>query len=343
MGMLKTIFVVDDSDTTLAMVEFALETHYRVITISSAGRMMELLEKIVPDLILLDIEMPNMNGLEALRRLKASVKYASIPVIFLSALNDASTEAYGIELGAVDFVGKPFSAPVLLNRIKLHLGMDEVIRERTARLFNLKSGIVSVMADLVESRDMVTGGHIERTTTYIKILLDVMLDMGLHADEIKGWDLDMVSSSARLHDVGKIAITDTILNKPGKLTPEEFESVKLHTREGERIIDQIVSRTGDEVFLYHAKIFAGYHHEKWNGLGYPHGTKGEETPLQGRIMAIADVYDALISERPYKKAFPPEKAESIIMGDAGTHFDPYIADAFYKVRDQFRDVGAMYG
>jgi len=165
-----------------------------------------------------------------------------------------------------------------------------------------------------------------------------MLVHKVYADELTKMDLDLSISSARLHDVGKITISDTILNKPGKLTDEEYTIMKTHAAEGERIIDQIVSRTGDAEFLHNAKLFAGYHHERWDGKGYPHGLMGNEIPLQGRILAIVDVYDALVSVRPYKKPFTAEEAVNIIMESAGKHLDPIIAEVFYKVRDQFAAV-----
>ena len=348
----KTIFVVDDSDTNLIMAEEALEKQYKVMTLPSAARMFALLEKenITPDLILLDIEMPEMNGLEALKRLKTSGSHADIPVIFLTGLTDASTEAHGIELGAVDFITKPFSEPVLLNRIKNHLNIDELIRERTAQLMErtaqlvrLQNGIVFALADLVENRDRDTGGHIDRTTLYIKILVEAMLARGVYADEIRGWNLDQIASSARLHDLGKIAIPDNILNKPASLTKEEFDAMKAHTSEGERIVEQIVSRTGEAEFLSNAKLSAAYHHERWDGSGYPYGMKGTDIPLLGRIVAIIDVYDALISERPYKKPFTEEEALRIIVDGAGKHFDPSIANVFYGIKDQLAAARAKLG
>jgi putative two-component system response regulator len=343
--MQKTIFVVDDNDTNLSMAKEALKEQYRVMTLPSAAKMFALIEKITPDLILLDIEMPEMDGFDALQRLKNDASQADIPVIFLTSMTDAAVEVRGFQLGVVDFITKPFSAPVLLNRIKTHLHIDELIRERTTKLQqrteqlqHLQNGIVFVLADMVENRDKGTGGHIERTTKYIKILIHIMMARGVYADEIAEIDLDLFVSSARLHDVGKISISDTILNKLGRLTEEEFVIMKTHTTDGERTIDQIVSRTGDEAFLHNAKLFAGYHHERWDGKGYPYGLAGTNIPLQGRIMAFVDVYDALISERPYKKAFTHEEAIDIIMENAGTQFDPLIAEVFYEVRDQFKAV-----
>ena len=333
---MKTIFVVDDSDTNLSMAEAVLEDQYRVMTMPSAAKMFTLLEKVTPDLILLDIEMPGMDGFETIKLLKTDNNWSEIPVMFLTGRNDADVEARGLEMGAVDFVTKPFSAPVLINRIKTHLNIDEIIRERTSQLHKLQNSIVAVLADMVENRDKGTGGHIERTSMYIKILIEEMKDKGVYADEIASWDVDKIISSARMHDLGKISITDVIVNKPGKLTEEEYDVMKSHAMEGERIIDEIISRTGEGDFLRNAKLFAGTHHERWDGKGYPRGLKETEIPLQGRIMAIVDVYDALVSERPYKKAFTNDEAVEIIMQNSGTHFDPAIAKLFYEVKDHIR-------
>jgi putative two-component system response regulator len=336
--MQKTIFVVDDNDTNLAMAEETLEDHYRIMTLPSAAKMFTLLEKVTPDLILLDIEMPEMDGFEALQNLKENSKYADIPVIFLTSMTDASTEVHGFQLGVVDFITKPFSAPVLLNRIKTHLDIDGLIRERTSKIEKLQNGIVLVLADMVENRDQGTGGHVERTATYIEILIKAMLARGVYADVLRGMDLDSLISSARLHDVGKITVSDAILNKPAKLTDEEFEIMKTHTTEGERIIDQIITRTGNVEFLQNAKKFACCHHERWDGKGYPLRLAVTDIPLQGRIMAIVDVYDALVSERPYKKPFTDEEAARIIIEGADTQFDPLITQVYSEIRDQFEAV-----
>ncbi|MCL2806118.1 MAG: response regulator [Treponema sp.] len=335
---MKTIFVVDDSDTNLSMAEAALEEWYHIMTMPSAAKMFMLLERVVPDLILLDIEMPQMDGFEALQKLKNDPHLADIPVMFLTGRTDPEVEVRGFEIGAVDFVTKPFSAPVLLNRIKTHLDIDKIIRERTAQLHRLQNSIVSVLANIVENRDKGTGDHIERTSAYIKILIDEMMKRGIYTDEIKDWDVEKIISSARMHDLGKISITDIIVNKPGKLTEAEYEIMKTHALEGERIIDEIIAQTGEGEFLRNARLFAGCHHERWDGKGYPHGLRGIEIPLQGRIMAIVDVYDALVSERPYKKAFTDEEAVKIIMESAGSHYDPKIAEVFYQAKEFFKAV-----
>jgi len=335
---MKTIFVIDDSDTNLSMAEAALDDYYRVMTMPSAVKMFALLEKVRPDLILLDIEMPEMDGFAALDRLKSDDNWSEIPVVFLTGRTDVEVEVRGFEKGAIDFITKPFSAPVLRNRIKTHLDIDEIIRERTEQLNRMQNSIVSVLADMVENRDKGTGGHIERTSVYIRLLIEKMKENGVYAEEMEEWDIEKIISSARMHDLGKITITDIIVNKPGKLTSDEYEIMKTHAVEGERIIDEIISRTGEGEFLRNAKLFAGTHHERWDGNGYPRGLKGEEIPLHGRIMAIVDVYDALVSERPYKSAFADEEAVRIIMENSGTYYDPKIVDIFFELREQFKAV-----
>jgi putative two-component system response regulator len=335
---MKTIFVIDDSEVNLTKVKQALEGSYRILTFISAVRMFSVIKKVTPDLILLDIEMPEMDGFQTLHELKKNEKTAPIPIIFLTASSDEETEAKCLEMGAVDFIMKPFSAPIMLNRIANHIHVSELIKKRTERIQQLQNNIIYVLADIVENRDKVTSGHVDRTSAYIEILIDEMQACGLYKEQMQDWDKETLVFSARLHDIGKITISDVILNKPGKLTPEEFEIMKTHSSEGQRIIDQMIERTGDEAFLYHAKFFAGYHHERWNGKGYHHGLAGEDIPLQGRIMAIADVYDALVSERPYKKAFTHEEAVDIIMADSGKQFDPKIAEVFFRVKDKFNSM-----
>ena len=339
--MRKIIFVVDDSSTNLAAAENALESQYLVIPLSSADKMFAALAKIRPDLILLDIDMPEMDGFETIKRLKSSDLHSGIPVIFLTALSETNTEAKGIELGAVDFIVKPFSIPVLLNRVKNHLHIDELIHERTSQLSErtiqlarLQNSVVFALADVVESRDKNTGGHIDRTTVYTTVLIEAMMKRGLYADEMRTWDFGLVASSARLHDLGKVAIPDAILNKPDKLTPDEFAIIKTHPAAGERIIDHMIERTGSMDFLHNAKLFAAYHHERWDGTGYPYELKETEIPLQGRVMAVIDVYDALTTERPYKKACSVEQSIKAVQDGAGTHFDPQIADVFCTIRNK---------
>ena len=349
---MKIIFVVDDNNVNLVTADETLSKWYNVFTFASASSMFDFLNNTIPDLILLDIMMPDIDGFETLKQLKANKRHAEIPVIFLTSKNDAKTEALGFEMGVIDFISKPFSAPVLLNRIKMHLHIEAIISERTAiiseqakilkqrteKLLRLQSSMISVLSVMVENRDKLTGEHIARTTKYIKILIDAMLERGVYTEEMKDWNFDIILSSARMHDLGKIVVTDLIINKPEKLSDEEFEIIKTHATEGEKIIDDIIGESGDEVFLQNAKLFAGYHHERWDGAGYPRRLKGTDIPLQGRIMAVADVYDALISKRPYKKALSHEKAVEIILDSRGKQFDPKIVDVFNEVSGLFRKV-----
>jgi len=339
---MKKIFVVDDNSANLLMADEVLSDHYDVFTLLSASIMFELLENVIPDLILLDILMPEMDGFTALENLKKNPNYKDIPVMFLTSKNEPEVEARGFEMGVMDFITKPFSGPVLLNRIKKHLLIEDVIYDRTSelqkrteKLLRLQNKMASVLATMVENRDKLTGKHIERTAAYIEILINAMVEKGLYQEELEYWDTDVVVLSARLHDLGKIVVTDLILNKPGELSPEEFEIIKSHSAEGENIIDDIIEGTGDEDFLLHAKICAGSHHERWDGTGYPRGLAGKEIPLQGRIMAVADVYDALVSERPYKEAFSHKRATDIIRDNKGILFDPEIVDIFLEVEGLF--------
>jgi len=354
-----TIIMVDDNITSLTAGKNMLSTFYQIIPVPSAEKMFEALQKVIPDLILLDIDMPEMNGYEAIQKLKSDPLYEDIPVIFLTALHDASTEVEGFDLGAVDYVTKPFSAPLLLKRIEKELlivrqrkellkthaelkdyadNLDKKVIEKTQEVLNLQNAILTTVVDLVEFRDKITGGHIMRTQLYLKALIDELIREGLYEEEVSQWDLDVLLPSAKLHDVGKIAITDIILNKPDKLTPDEFETMKEHVSAGVDAIERISGNTSEHAFLHHALRIAGTHHEKWDGTGYPIGLKGHNIPLEGRLMAIVDVYDALISERSYKKAFVHEEACAIIEEGAGKHFDPVLVDAFRNVKDSFDQI-----
>jgi putative two-component system response regulator len=330
-GERNVIMLVDDDITNLKSGKNALIQFYDVITAPGADRMFALLEKNRPDLILLDISMPDMDGHTALKILKENPETAKIPVIFLTGKIDAESEVLGFELGAIDFIHKPFTPAVLRTRIAMHLNVDKLVAMRTAQLEKLQNGIVSVIAELVEGRDEVTGKHIENTRNYLEQLLLAMLENDCYRDEISAWNTDVVLSASQLHDVGKISISDVILNKPGKLTSDEYEAMKYHTVFGETIVDRVVEKTGESDYLTHARVFAGSHHERWDGTGYPRGLRENQIPLQGRIMAVIDVYDALVSVRPYKRAYSHSESVNIILNGAGTHFDPKIAEIFLMV------------
>jgi putative two-component system response regulator len=348
----KIVLIVDDNMTNLTVGKEMLKDQYKVYPVPSAKIMFDLLENVIPDMILLDIEMPEISGYEAIKRLKSEPRWAEIPVIFLTAKTDEGSELEGLSLGAIDYVTKPFSAPLLLKRIETHLttesqkrqlkefnaSLEEMVRQKTAQIFNLQNAVLSTVADLVEFRDDVTGGHVSRTQKYLKILLDKLIEERIYADETADWDMDYLLPSAQLHDVGKIGISDLILNKPAKLTVEEFEIMKAHSAIGVEAIEKIEKNADEHAFLRYAKRIAGTHHEKWDGSGYPAGLSGQDIPLEGRLMAIADVYDALISARPYKKPFSTEEARKIIEEGSGTHFDPLLVAVFSKIANQFAEV-----
>ena len=347
-----TIILVDDNISNLTQGKNILQPFYKVYPAPSGDKLFKTLEIIIPDLILLDIKMPDMDGYEAIRKLKADHRYADIPVIFLTAMNDVSSEMEGFDLGAVDYITKPFSAPLLLRRIAKELlivqqkrdllnyaeNLESMVREKTAAIINLQNTVRATVTDMVELRDNSTGEHVTRTQLYMKALMDELVRGKIYSDEIEGWNIDIFLQSTQLHDVGKIAITDLILNKPAKLTPDEFEIIKTHVSAGVEAVERIMSHETETAFLRHAMFIAGTHHEKWDGSGYPKGTKGKDIPLEGRLMAIVDVYDALVSERPYKSAFTHEEACRIIEAGAGTHFDPILVDAFRNVKNEFGKV-----
>jgi len=332
--MKKTIFIVDDSISNLTTISEVLSPYYVVRTIPSGAKAIERLEKTTPDIVLLDIEMPDIDGFEVFRYLRSEERLREIPVIFLTAKKDYDTESKALEMGVVDFIGKPFNPAVLLNRVRHHIDIAELVRERTSQLYNANRDVVFVLADVVENRDELTGDHLGRTSYIVKILLKRMFEKGIYSEQISGWDFELMSECSLLHDVGKIKIPDTILKKPGRLTSDEYEIMKTHAMYGENIIDKIIARSGENVFLSNAKLFAVSHHEHWGGTGYPHGLSGEDIPLQGRIMAIADVFDALMSKRVYKEAFPAEQALEIISSESGKHFDPKIVEAFFDVKEE---------
>jgi putative two-component system response regulator len=354
-GERPTIMLVDDNMTSLTMGKNILQEQYKVYTIPSGVKLFDILAKISPDLILLDIEMPDMDGFKVIKRLKENKETADIPVIFLTSHNDTDNELVGLSLGAIDYISKPFSPPLLTKRIENHLliedqkkelklyndHLQEMVNEQTACIEDLQYTVMSIVSEVVEFREKTIGGHIVRIQKYLKCLVDALLKARVYEDELSTWDLRAIIPSAQLHDVGKILISEKILNKQGKLTPEEFNNMKKHTEFGVWIIERIMQYTKQYTFLEHAKIFAGTHHEKWDGSGYPLGLRGEAIPLHGRILAIVDVYDTLIAERPYKHALSAPEAENIILEEKGAHFDPLIVDVFQDVALQFANIAAF--
>ncbi|MDR2349074.1 MAG: response regulator [Deltaproteobacteria bacterium] len=350
----QKIMLVDDNFSNLEIGKNMLKELYEVYAIPSGEKLFEFLGRVTPALILLDILMPVMNGYEVMERLKASEEWKEIPVIFLTSQSDEISELKGLSMGAIDYVAKPFSARPLLKRIENQLllasqkkelkryneNLEDLVKIKTDQIMSLQSMVISTLADMLEYRDDETGGHVVRTQKYLEIMVKKILETGVCADEMEKLDMDFLIPSAPLHDIGKIAISDSILRKPGPLNKEEFEEMKRHAKIGADAIDRISSKTSDNGFLRMAKSIALTHHEKWDGSGYPYGLKGNEIPIEGRLMAIADVYDALISDRPYKKAMSTSEARELMRQGSGKHFDPRLIEVFLSVHDEFEEVVA---
>ena len=346
------IFLVDDNIINLNTGKNALQHKYTVITIPSGEKLLLALQKVKPDLILLDIDMPGMSGYEAIEIIKADAETADIPVIFLTAKTEVENEVLGLSLGAVDYITKPFSQPLLLKRVELHLLLQaqkdelrrfnenllELVEERTNDIANLQNAIIVWAAEVIEFRDDETGQHVERVQSYLRLLLNAMEKTELYSNEVATWDKEAFLKSTLLHDVGKIKIRDDILLKEARLTDEELINMQLHSLYGKALLESLQNKVPNQTFLEYAKVLAHRHHERWDGSGYPDKLKGEEIPLQARMMALADVYDALISDRPYKKAFSHEKAMSIISEGRATQFDPNLVDLFISLSDNIKEV-----
>jgi putative two-component system response regulator len=345
----KKVVLVDDNPVNLKLARNTLMEKYNVFTVPSAEKLFQLLEQTIPDLILLDVVMPGISGYEAIGTIKANPRTADIPVIFLTSRTDTVSELEGFSLGAMDYISKPFSPQLLLKRVEVQLllksqknelknlndNLSKMVEEKTEEVLELQNAVLITMANLVECRDDVTGGHVERTEQFLRLMVEGMQTEGIYQDILGTWDINLFLQSAKLHDVGKIAIKDSVLLKPGPLTEEEFAEMKKHPVFGERVIEKIQQNARESMFLTHAKIMAGTHHEKWDGSGYPRGMAGSDIPLQGRLMAFADVFDALISDRPYKKAFPLDQAAGIIIDGCGTHFDPSLKNVFLSAFKRF--------
>lgn len=346
---MEHILIVDDNITNLKLAEQLLKPTYKVTLLTSAIQTIKFLTRNTPDLILLDIKMPGINGFETLTTIKSIDRLSQIPVIFLTAQNDRKSEIKALQLGAVDFLAKPLVPELMLSRIKLHLelssyrkNLEGVVKEKTQTIENLQDTMVVGLAELVECRDGETGGHIKRTAKYLEVLVKSMEEQDFYPDILNSEYVYNMIRSAPLHDIGKIGISDSVLLKQGTFDEREREYMQQHTILGGRALQKVINATDGESFLYVAKDMALCHHEKWDGTGYPNGLSGNEIPLCARIMAIADVYDALTSKRPYKKPFSHEKAVQIILEGKGTQFDPDIVDIFYSIAYKFDRISKIY-
>jgi putative two-component system response regulator len=348
----STILAVDDTKLNLDILVSTLGEMYDLSVALNGEMALELANREVPDLILLDIMMPGMDGYEVLRRLKASPGTADVPVIMLSALSEMGSKSRGFQLGAVDYLTKPFELEELMARVKTHLTLartreelrqhndllEQKVRERTREVLLTQQATIESMAILAEFRDPETGEHIHRVKGFVALLAHEMEEHSVYRGMFDGKYIELLVQSCPLHDIGKVGVPDHILLKPGKLTGEEFEEMKLHAVYGYNAIEAVQKRLGVMPFLRIAAEIAHTHHEKWDGTGYPRGLKGEDIPLSGRIMALADVYDALISRRVYKPPFTHGQAVDIILEGRGVHFDPDVVDIFAAHSEEFRRI-----
>ena len=353
------VLVVDDTPENLELMRNLLKDDYRVRLANGAeAAFRNVRSGTPPDLILLDIMMPDIDGYEVCRRLQADPTTRHIPIIFLTAKSEVEDEALGLSLGAVDYVTKPVVPAIVLARVKTHLAQKRVqdflrdqnafleseVRQRTREVTAIQDVTISALASLAETRDSDTGNHIRRTQHYVKLLAQALrqhprFQQVLDSDQV----IETLFKTAPLHDIGKVGIPDRILLKPGPLDADEMAIMKTHTTLGRDAILQAEHDLGMELpFLRFAKEIAYSHQEKWDGSGYPQGLAGEAIPVSARLMAVADVYDALISRRVYKPAMSFAHAAEVVAAGAGSHFDPDVVAAFLALRPQFEAVAARY-
>lgn len=350
MSKTQRVLIVDDAVENIQVLLSTLKNQYAVLVATNGEKALKIaFNEPQPDIILLDIVMPDIDGYEVCRQLKADDKTKDIPIIFVTALLESADEAKGLKLGAVDYITKPINPDLLKARIFNHLELkkhqdhlEKLVKKRTHKLELVKEATIESMGIVAESRDPETGGHIQRTKNYVLALAQKLAQNPKYKDILDEETIRLYYSSAPLHDIGKVAIPDNILLKPSKLTDEEFDKMKEHTSIGERTIDIARNRIKIDGFLDIAKNMAASHHEKYDGTGYPKGLKGDKIPLCGRLMAIADVYDALISRRPYKNPIEHSSVVEKIKNESGKHFDPDVVDAFLASSEKFKEISIEF-
>ena len=368
----KTVLVVDDTKENLTVIGELLEPNYRVRLALSGERALKVAQLVPhPDLILLDVMMPEMDGYAVLERLRAIPSTRDIPVIFVTAMNAIEDEERGLRLGAVDYVTKPIRPAILLARVNTHIELkqardwledqngylESVVKRRTWENELIKDISLNALAMLAAKRDNETGNHLQRTRSYVETLMLRLCDHPRFSAHLGPTQRAMIAKATPLHDIGKVGIPDHILLKPGRLTPSEFDTMKCHAQIGaDALADAIQRVLGRDAellkaeredsplaFLEVARQIAIGHHERWDGAGYPLGLAGDDIPVCARLMALADVYDAMISRRHYKGPIPVEEVVATIAASSGKHFDPDIVDAFLGLQGQFAEIASRYG
>jgi len=352
-GRKKRILVIDDEEVYLhALVGLLAET-YKIIIAQNGQEGLKIAQSDPPpDLILLDVMMPGMDGYQVCEKLKRDDTTQNIPVIFFTAMTEEQDEARGLALGAVDYITKPFKPDLAKSRIRNQLELkrhrdhlEVLVKDRTKELVITQDATIYALATLAEYRDPETGGHIKRTQKYVVALAEHLKNHPKYESFLDEATIELLYKSAPLHDIGKVGVEDSILLKPGELTDEEFEEMKNHTIYGRDTIAKIEAEMGDTVtsaFLRLGREIAYTHQEKWDGSGYPQGLACDDIPISGRLMAVADVYDALISKRVYKPPFPHRKAVAIIKEGRGQHFDADMVDVFLEIEENFRQIALEY-
>lgn len=362
----SVILIVDDAPQNLTVLGELLEPFYHVRVANSGERALEAVKLApLPDLVLLDIMMPGIDGYEVLKRLRDNPQTSAIPVIFVTAMDSTESEERGLALGAVDYITKPINPAIVLARVRTHLELkqardrlakqnewlDAEVKHRMRENILIQTLAVRALACVAEVRDDETGRHIVRTQSYIDILARYLANHPRFKQALAGSNIDLIVQAAPLHDIGKVGIPDAILRKPSQLTADEFNIMKTHPTIGATAIEEAINRTLDTstdytpaeaqaafAFLRMAQEIALNHHEKWDGSGYPQGLKGDAIPVSARLMALADVFDALINRRVYKSPMSLEETTQIIKSGRGTHFDPDVVDAFLACHDEFASV-----
>jgi putative two-component system response regulator len=353
-----TILIVDDSAENLHVMSGLLQSDYRVLAATSGERCLELARsQPAPDLILLDIMMPGLDGYQTIERLRAEPSTRDIPVIFVTAMGGSEAQLHGLAVGAIDYITKPIDPPLVLARIKTQIELKQArdwlkdknawleaeVARRMSENETIQTISIRALAHLAEIRDPETGNHIHRTQNYVRALAHRLREHPRFASFLTERNIDLLVKSAPLHDIGKVGVPDQILLKPGPLTPEEWAIMKTHAKLGSDAIELAEGDAEQTVaFLTLAKEIAHWHHEKWDGSGYPDGLAGEAIPVAARLMALADVFDALITTRPYKPAMSFEKARGIIVAGCGHHFDPDMANAFVDIFDECVAIALRY-
>jgi putative two-component system response regulator len=355
---LATILVVDDTPDNLALMSSLLSPDYKVRLANNGETALKIAAaKSPPDLILLDIMMPGIDGYQVLEQLKNDIRTRDIPVIFLTAKSEIEDDRKGLELGAVDYITKPISPPIVLARVRTHLSLkaaadflrdkakflEQEVARRTREVRAIQDVTILALASLAETRDADTGNHIRRTQYYVRALAEQLKTHPRFARFLTDANIELLFKSAPLHDIGKVGIPDRILLKPGHFDAQELQVMKTHAMLGSDAISHAEKSLGTDVdFLSMAKEIALSHQEKWDGSGYPQGLSGDDIPISARLMAVADVYDALISRRVYKDAMSHQEAVQIIADGKGTHFDPDLVDAFMQISDQFSEIAERF-